>query len=102
MEAGSPVGFIGIQKRISLTVSNIPYAPSICLFYNRAEFDDVVRRLCADIRCPLPLDNGAREYIFDLTNGHPGAVEAVIDILKRVSCVIHFCICFQCAEGMSF
>lgn len=101
-DAGSPVGFIGIQKRISLTVSNIRYAPSICLFYNRAEFDDVVRRLCTDIRRPLPLDDGARDYIFDLTNGHPGAVEAVIDILKRVGRVMHFCVCFQCADGMSF
>lgn len=64
MEAGSPVGFIGLQKRVSLTVSKIPYAPTISLFYDRREFDDVVRRLCADIRCPTPLDDSAQDYIF--------------------------------------
>lgn len=95
---GSPAGFIGPQKRVSLTVSKVPFSPSISLFYNRAEFDDILHRLCADFRRPISLDNAASDYIFELTSGHPGAVDAIIDILERVSHVISFGL-LHCADG---
>ena len=93
---GSPVGFIGIQKRVSLTVSSIPHASSICLFYNRAEIDDTIGRLCCNIRRPLSLDDDARDYIFDLTNGQPGAVDAIVAVLRQVRRVIRLCCLCQC------
>ena len=86
--AGSPLGFLGLEKRISITVSSIPDSPPISLFYNISELDDVVQRLCADARNPLPLAEDARDYIFRLTNGHPGAVGAMIETLARVCCII--------------
>ena len=86
--AGSPLGFLGLEKRISITVSPLPDAPPISLFYTKSEFDDAVRRQCADVRNPLPLAEDARDYIFKLTNGHPGAVGAMIETLTRVCCII--------------
>lgn len=86
--AGSPLGFLGLEKRISITVSPIADSPPISLFYNKTEFDDVVNRLCADIRNPLPLADDARDYIFSITNGHPGAVDAFIETLTKV-CLVY-------------
>lgn len=82
--AGSPLGFLGLEKRISITVSPLPDSPPISLFYTKSEFDDAVRRQCGDIRNPLPLAEDARDYLFKLTNGHPGAVDAIIETLTRV------------------
>lgn len=87
---GSPLGFLGLEKRISITVSPLPDSPPISLFYNKTEFDDAVRRLCADIRHPLPLADDARDYIFRLTNGHPGAVSGFIEALTKVRCIVYF------------
>lgn len=87
--AGSPLGFLGLEKRISITVSPLPDSPPISLFYNKAECDDAIQRLCADIRKPLPLADDARDYIFRLTNGHPGAVRALIETLRKVCCIVY-------------
>lgn len=59
----------------------------------KSEFDDVVNRLCADIRNPLPLVDDARDYIFSITNGHPGAVDAFIETLTKV--------CLVCIPALS-
>lgn len=102
--AGSPLGFLGLEKRISITVSPLPDSPPISLFYNKPEFDDAVRRLCADIRHPLPLADDARDYIFRLTDGHPGAVSGFIEALTKVCCIVYFWICSRSKQAyqMSF
>lgn len=86
----TPLGFLDATKRVSITVSMIEGSPPISLFYNRGEFDDVVDRICADVRQQLPLSAEARDYIFTLTNGHPGAVEAVLLMLKKVGHPIQY------------
>lgn len=68
--------------------SRIPYSPSIGLFYSRCEFDDVLNRACNNMSA-LPLDPPASDYIYSLTHGHPGAVNAVISMLKKVNTYIH-------------
>lgn len=66
-----------VSKKASLMLSNIPYAPSICPVYNRAKSDEVVyRQYTKDKKRPLPVVDAARDYLFDLTNDHPEAVEA--------------------------
>ena len=82
--AGSPLAFLGAQQRVSITPSIIRYSPKIALFYNREEFDDVVSRYCQDDRSLLKLDDGASDYLFNLTNGHPGAVDGVLNMLQKV------------------
>lgn len=80
---GSPLASLGPQQRVSITPSIIRYSPKIALFYNRKEFDDVVSRYCQDPSL-LKLDDGASDYLFNLTNGHPGAVDGVLNMLQKV------------------
>ncbi|KKA16201.1 hypothetical protein T310_10216 [Rasamsonia emersonii CBS 393.64] len=82
--AGSPLAYLGVQQRVSITVSKIKDSPPISLFYNRNEFDDVLQRICTDSRRPLPLHPDAADYIFSLTNGHPGAVDSVLGMIQKV------------------
>lgn len=43
-----------------------------------------------DIRRPSPLADDARDYIFRLTNGHPGAVSGFVEALTKVCCIVYF------------
>ncbi|KAJ5893262.1 hypothetical protein N7495_004953 [Penicillium taxi] len=81
--AGSPLAHLGPEQRVSITVSHIEYSPSIALFYDATEFFDVVVRFCVQShRIPeLRLDSTAQRYIFELTHGHPGAVDAMLQML---------------------
>jgi hypothetical protein len=81
---GTPLSFLGVEQRVSITVSPMKNSPRIGLFYSRDEFDDVVRRLSADPRRPLCLHTDAKDYVFELTSGHPGAVDGMIGMIERV------------------
>jgi hypothetical protein len=77
----TPVNF-GYTQRVSLTPSVEPGSPPIGLFYNKDEFEAVVTKLCSSK--PIEkyrVDRDARNYIFNLTNGHPGAVNSIVDYL---------------------
>ncbi|KZN86626.1 hypothetical protein EN45_051600 [Penicillium chrysogenum] len=79
------LGLIKSQSATRLHHSvNHPILPKIALFYNREEFDDVISRYYQDDRSLLKLDDGASEYLFNLTNGHPGAVDGVLNMLQKV------------------
>lgn len=84
--ATTPVRF-GPHQRVSITQSRLDFSPPVSLFYSRSEFDDVSKRKCGDPRRPLPLSPDATEYIFHLTNGHPGAVEGVLEMVEKVCCL---------------
>ncbi|KAF2403252.1 hypothetical protein EJ06DRAFT_324449 [Trichodelitschia bisporula] len=60
-------------NRVSLLIKDDPCAPKAALFYNRAEFDEVVDRFCSTPQRDFSLDPKARNEVFELTNGHPGA-----------------------------
>jgi len=79
---GTPLSFLGVKQRVSITVSPMEDSLRISLFYSRDEFDDVVRRLSTDPRRPLRLHTDAKDYVFELTSGHAGAVEGVIGMIE--------------------
>ncbi|EAW20587.1 uncharacterized protein NFIA_030190 [Aspergillus fischeri NRRL 181] len=81
---GTPLAYLGPKQRVSITPSKLEFAPKISLFYNRAEFDDVVNRACTDPIRPLRLELSARDIIFTMTNGHPGSVESVLNLVSQV------------------
>lgn len=82
---GSPPAVIPPEQRVALHRSNIPGSPCISLCFSRAELKNVIRRLTAPLNKALPLTEKAREYILELTQGHPGAVRGVIDLLQFVA-----------------
>lgn len=78
-----PVGSTPIQfgptQRISITPSSFVNNGHICLFYSQEEFEDVVNRACLDPTKTFALDPAAREYLYSITNGHPGATTALLE-----------------------
>lgn len=98
---GTHLGYIEDRKQVTISRSlESKYFPFISLFYKRYEFDDVVLRSCTDVRHPLPLHKGSSDYIYTLTIGHPGAVMAILDMLRKVSCTVDFCLHSLIAYGM--
>ena len=77
---------IGPSQRISITASRFA---SVCLFYSREEFEDVVNRRCSNPTSKFELDPAAREYLYSITNGHPGATDALLDFI--------FMVCMSCS-----
>ncbi|KAJ5899436.1 hypothetical protein N7495_004180 [Penicillium taxi] len=71
----SPLAYLGAQQRVSITPSSIKFSPKIALFYNLEEFEEIVGLFCSQKSGfpQLRLDETAREYIYDISNGHPGA-----------------------------
>ncbi|KAL4921851.1 hypothetical protein BDW62DRAFT_197555 [Aspergillus aurantiobrunneus] len=55
------------------------FTPAI--FKPTDEFKDAVKQICADTKfeADFTLDNGAEDYLFSLTNGHPGGVESLLN-----------------------
>ncbi|ODM21276.1 hypothetical protein SI65_04329 [Aspergillus cristatus] len=77
------------QQCISLTPQSEQYSPPIGLFYNKEEFRDVVSRsiprsIPSKIREKFTFDEGAQDYIFAVSNGHPGAVRSILSALFEV------------------
>ncbi|KAF3407560.1 hypothetical protein DPV78_000940 [Talaromyces pinophilus] len=81
----TPVDF-AMRQCVSLTPLAAEGLPSIGLFYTRREFDDVVTKLCcySDPVVQYQIERDARDYIFDLTNGHPGPVKSIVPYIFSV------------------
>lgn len=79
----TPIHF-GAEQRVSISVSTIPTAPNICLFYNEEEFSEVVRLRCAGPTHKFAIDPTAIDYLYLITNGHPGAVTSILGYLFSV------------------
>ena len=83
------------QQCISLTPQSKQDSPPIGLFYDKEEFKDVVSRLLTfqyAFQYPegFTFDEGAQDYIFALSNGHPGAVDSVVNVLFQVCAKYYF------------
>jgi hypothetical protein len=77
----TPVKFSD-EQRTSLTPQNQQDSPPIGLFYDKEEFRDVISRLLTfHYEETFNFDEGALEYIFAVTNGHPGAVTSIVDVI---------------------
>jgi len=73
------------QQCISLTPQSQQNSPPIGLFYDKEEFKDVVSRLLTfQYEERFNFDEGALEYIFALSSGHPGAVTSIVDVIYEV------------------
>lgn len=81
----TPVDF-AMRQCVSLTPLAAEGAPSIGLFYTRDEFHDVVTKLCrySDPVLRYCIEGDARDYIFKLTNGHPGSVGSIVPYIFSV------------------
>jgi hypothetical protein len=88
LEGTTPPEF-GPSQRISITASAESGRP--CLFYNREEFEDVASRICSDPTARFELDPAAREYLYSITNGHPGATEALLNFSFEVCMSCRIC-----------
>ncbi|KAJ5279617.1 hypothetical protein N7478_004989 [Penicillium angulare] len=74
------------RHRVSVLPSAAGDSPPFGLFFTRVEFDDVIRRYCtAAIRNPkICLELSAENRIFEVTRGHPGAVNGILQLLHHV------------------
>ncbi|KAJ6037103.1 hypothetical protein N7540_001382 [Penicillium herquei] len=74
------------RHRVSILPSRMDSAPPFGLYFTRQEFDDVVRRYCAYSywNPQLRLEGSAKNKIFDITRGHPGAVVSILQTLQEV------------------
>jgi hypothetical protein len=70
--------------QVSILRSRRENSPDICLFYDYDEFEDVLTKYCADPRHELPLEKATRAYLYEITNGHPGAVVSMFYYLYKV------------------
>ena len=81
------------KQRISLTPQSQPGSPSIGLFYSKEEFKDVVSRFIRFLskqKEKFNFDEGALDYIFVLSGGHPGAVESLVNVIFEVCVQLFF------------
>ncbi|KAH8423892.1 uncharacterized protein LDX57_001644 [Aspergillus melleus] len=71
------------SQRVSLIEQPDPESSDICLFYNEEEFEDAVNRICSRSGTALDMDPSARAYLYSMTKGQPGAVEAVVSYVLK-------------------
>jgi hypothetical protein len=79
----TPIHF-GAKQRISITPSLFADNGHVCLFYSQEEFEDVVSRACSNPTRTFALDPAACEYLYSITNGHPGATTALLEFIFLV------------------
>lgn len=72
------------QQRISLIVPQYDVGHNVCLFFQRHEFDDAVKKY-VDITDYI-IDRNVQNYIFAQTNGHPGITGAMLRFMDQVFC----------------
>ncbi|KAI9371775.1 hypothetical protein BJX61DRAFT_510218 [Aspergillus egyptiacus] len=78
----TPAHFTPAQ-RVTLTPQSCASSPSIGLFFTRSEFTDAAQQLIANpsFQEKFTLSKDAQDYLFSLTNGHPGGVSAVLQYI---------------------
>ena len=77
----TPVHF-GKKQMVSLSAPADSDHPQ--LFYTPEEFTDVVQRLNSSFTCPMALTADATDYLFQISNGHPAAVQALMRYIYSV------------------
>ncbi|KAG2006492.1 hypothetical protein GB937_008641 [Aspergillus fischeri] len=71
-----------LAQRVTLTPQSHP-SPQIGLFFTRSEFTDAAERLIASshFQEKFTLNPDAEDYLFSLTNGHPGGLKSVLQYI---------------------
>lgn len=82
-EATTPP-ILHFSQRVSLTISGHPAAPDICLFYDLPEYQDFLGRFYKRSDIEFTLNTEVQNYIFSLTNGHPGMIDSILTYIRNV------------------
>lgn len=91
ISAYTPAEFNQTQ-RMTLTPQSHPSSPPIGLFFTRSEFTDAAQRLIANsqrFQEKFTLHPDAEEYLFSMTDGHPGGLSSVLKYIHDVSFFLH-------------
>lgn len=73
------------RQRVSLKISGFPDSPQISLCYTVSEHIEAVQRFCGLQNHNFSFDENAGQYIYNLTNGHPGLVNSLLLYVFNVS-----------------
>lgn len=79
----TPIRF-GNEQRVSIVPSNLDHPPQIGLFYSKGEYLEALQKRCTIPTSVFDMDTDAKEYIFAVTRGHPGATHALWDYVYKV------------------
>ncbi|KAJ5567321.1 hypothetical protein N7535_006627 [Penicillium sp. DV-2018c] len=81
-QPGVTLASLTAAQGVSITKSPLQGYPDLALFYDSDEFNDVISRFSDGVGIPnLRLSEKARTRIYELTNGHPGAVNGILNML---------------------
>lgn len=80
---GTPLRF-GPQQCVSILKPRVKDAPDVHLFYNEEEFKDAIQKCCSGPWSTFDMDPEACDYLYFMTNGHPGAVSSLVSYVNRV------------------
>lgn len=83
--AGTAPPILDKEQRVSLTTSDNSGSPRISLFYHPGEYHDVIERSCRRPGIEFTLGTDLKNYIYALTNGHPGVIDEMVFYLRNVS-----------------
>lgn len=83
--------WIPFAQRVSIMPTHEEDSPSFGAFYSRDEFDDALTRLSTNLPGNFTFEDGAKDYIFHMTNGHPGGVKSITKYIHQVSCSPPLC-----------
>ncbi|KAN0071428.1 hypothetical protein V8E54_010024 [Elaphomyces granulatus] len=72
------------NRRVAVTIARNQDAPDICLFYDSSEYEDFMCRFYKRPKIKFKLDTEVQDYIYSLTNGHPGMIESVLEYVQNV------------------
>ncbi|KAK1145303.1 hypothetical protein N8T08_004464 [Aspergillus melleus] len=72
------------NDRVTLTPQKDPGSPDVGLFYSRTEFDEVVSLASHwNFNEMTAYNDEAKDYLYNLTNGHPGCLDAVMEFIFK-------------------
>lgn len=70
------------NQRVVMSYWFCEISPAVTLFYSILECDEVIERHLRGV--PFQICEDVKQLIFDLTNGHPGLVKAMVHVCARV------------------
>ncbi|KAL4883866.1 hypothetical protein BJY04DRAFT_183395 [Aspergillus karnatakaensis] len=74
----------GAYSHVGLTALPTEYSIGIGLFYTTDEFEEVVSLLSSRHAEKFRLDSEARKYLYELTDGHPAGVAALVSYFHHM------------------
>lgn len=85
---------IGLQWDQRITFSRVQLGSAVAsLCFDEEEFEFLCRRLCEHLGQGIIMSSDLKDYIFELTDGHPGLTDTLVRALLQ-SRVCHYgCIC---------